>query len=217
MRQIITGVSIVCVVVALLHGCKEESDVPKQAGIVEIGERLYDEEETVRSHANYQLREERNGLVRILMKAITELSEKPDNSYDSPLHLTIKTLGEWRVEDAVPLLAEIVDYQLDGATMPVGKLLPAYAYFPAAESLRKIGGVYVRKSVIKRLHTEEVAKVVRLCVWVLFEAYGEDVARLMLEAEEARTEDPAVRARLAAAKKLVGEGHRLLSHPELRP
>ncbi|MHC4337646.1 MAG: hypothetical protein ACYSTG_06815 [Planctomycetota bacterium] len=216
MRRIMVGVSILCVVGGLLHGCKEKSDVPKQAGIAEIGERLYDKEETVRSHANYQLREKRNDLVRILMKAITELSKKPDNSYDSPLHLTIKTLGEWRVEDAVPLLAEMVDYQLDRATMPVGKKLPASAYYPAVDALRRIDGVYVRKLVIKRLHTEEDAKVVRLCVWVLFEAYGEDVARLMLQAEEARTEDPALRARLAAAKKLVGEGHRLLSHPELR-
>ncbi len=148
------------------------------------------------------------------MNKLRELSKNTDTSYQSPLHLTVQALGEWRVEDAVPLLAKIVEYQIDQFAVPVGDKLPAYAYYPAADALRKIGGAYVHKLIVKRLCAEEDAEVVRICVWVLFEAYGEDVAKLLLEAEETRTEDPAIRERLTAAKKLLTEGPAILRRPK---
>lgn len=214
MKQFVTYVAILGITAVFFCSCRQKKEVPERTSIAEIGERLYDHDQTVRRHASYQLKEERNSLVHVLMNKLRELSKTTDTSYQSALHLTVQALGEWRVEDAVPLLAKMVDYQIDRTTMTGWDKLPTYAYYPAADALRKIGGEYVHKLIVKRLCTEEDAEVVRICVWVLFEAYGEDVAKLLLEAEQARTEDPAIRERLAAAKKLLTEGPAILRRPK---
>ena len=172
MRQVISGVSILCVFAMLFQGCKGEKHVAKAPSLAEMLAQLCDEEYTVRADARYKLREERNNLTRVLMDKLSRLSKTRDTDYEGPLHLTVEALGTWRIEGAVPVLVEMVDYQLDRATMPVGKKLPAYAYYPVAGALRTIGGVYVQRVIVKRLCAEDDAKVVRICVWVLFEAYG---------------------------------------------
>ena len=216
MRPYILYAGILFVLVGF--GCNQEKDsgVGKTRRIAEVVDQLYQEEVSVRSAARYELREERAEVLRVLTNRLRELSTKLDASYESSLHLTVEAVGDWRAEGAVPVLAEVVVYELDESTMPVGKLLPICAYYPAADALRKIGGVYVHRLMVQRLEKEKDPKVVRLCVWVLYEAYGENVARLMLEAAEARTQDSGVRERLAAAKKLVAEGPRLLTRPEVR-
>jgi hypothetical protein len=173
-------------------------------------DKLTDSKKNARTFAAQELLETRKKLSSDLAAKLTQLSKKPDNSWQSPLHLVIQVIGLYNVEEAITSLAKMIDYQIDKSTVPAGDKLPAYAYFPASDALRRIGGLYVAKNMIARLSTENNEKVTQLCVWVLFKAYGKEIAALILQDALSAAADNAVRDRLRKAKDLIAKGDRLL-------
>jgi len=181
---------------------------------MEIVEKIYDKDKEVRSNESYNLRMEREKLGIYLTDKLKALSKSQDNSFGSPLHLTIEAVGEWRIEDGVYFLLQKIDYIINSSTVPSFKILPHYAYYPAADALRKIGGIQVRKAVVERLTKETNPDTVRICVWVLYEGYGEDVAGFLLDNEANKTQNIEIKERLLKAKEILKDGPAILKRPE---
>jgi len=178
--------------------------------------RLEDKESAARMSAREQLRVIRKTMKDNHIAKLKNLSQKPDNSYGSPLHLTIQSIGEWRIKSGVvSSLVDMIDYELDKSTLPKGKKYTVAVLFPGAFALSKIADKYVGRTIIARLQTELNKRTIRICVWTLFETYGEDVAAFMLEKEESNERNnDAVKQRMKTAKELVANGGRLIVFDE---
>jgi hypothetical protein len=176
--------------------------------------KLEDKDYDARMAARWDLATIRGTLAENLVARLRNLSNRPDKSYGSPLHLTIQTIGEWRIAHAASTLTNIIDYELDKSTIPEGKMISLRSHFPSALALVEIGGPNVRQAILQRLRTEDNEKATRICVWTLLNAYGEDVATFILEKEETNAKDDAVKKRMKAAKELVAEGEHLIFFDE---
>jgi hypothetical protein len=129
-----------------------------------------------------------------------------DRSFGSASHLATQVLGQWRVEEAIPALAESIDYRLDPASMPAGKKSSPWALHPAADALRQIGGPTVRAAMLNGIQADADENRVRLYAWVLRAIEGPEAARIHLEVAGTAATAPEVQRRLRRAVELVEAG-----------
>lgn len=105
---------------------------------------------------------------------------KGDDAYSSPLHCAIQAVSAWHVLDADTLLLPIIDYELDGTSLPVGINVSGDDFFPAAGALVELR--VDTKKVLDAIEACRNMRQLRLLTWVLLHRVGTaDETKLVLE------------------------------------
>lgn len=192
----------------------QSSIAQQEAEMADLPERMLSATKNSRHNAADQLSDYRTTIVDALVENLKTLSAQPERGFGSAFHLTIVATGQWRVAEAAPILVQVVDFQLDPSTFPVGARRPISAYYPAANALAQIGGLEVVEVVFERLQQEAGEEVVRACAWVLKETLG---AELAIEAINLKQKDGGnVHAQnLDQARKYIQGGGAILILPDL--
>lgn len=114
----------------------------------------------------------------VLMEAASK--HKGDDAYSSPLHCAIQAAAAWRVVNTDTLLLSIIDYELDGTSLPAGIDVSGDYFFPAASALVRLR-VDTRK-VLKAIEVCKNDRELHLLTWVLLQRVGDaDETKLVLE------------------------------------
>jgi hypothetical protein len=129
-----------------------------------------------------ELQKSRQAIISPLLSSLERLHLEKDRDFGCPLHVTIAALGAYRAEEAIPLLAGLLDFQLRRGSMPGGGFSANESYYPAADALARIGGKAVADAMIDRLGRAGVGdRTIGLCTWVLQKSVGPDAAIAMLQ------------------------------------
>lgn len=135
-----------------------------------------------------------------------------EETFEGETHLVLRLIAQWRVDESLTKLTEIVTFKLDAATFPAGiKVAPA-AYYPAASAVAEIGGQRAITSMLDKIEKSDEDKDIRICTWVLYKILGEDLAKAGMEqrAESAPAKD--IEDRFLHAASLVNKGESLLPY-----
>lgn len=95
--------------------------------------------------------------------------------------LAIQVLGTYGSEFVVPDLVNHIKFQVDPKTFRVGASRTVISLYPVASALSQIGGISVRRNVLQKLYRTEDEGELRLCVWVLNETEGANVAEFIVD------------------------------------
>jgi len=110
---------------------------------------------------------------------LARIHHKDDVSYLSPLHIAISAISAWRILAAENSLFELIDYQLNTRTLPVGMCMDEAYAFPAAGALVDLR-VDCNK-VIRVISATSSKKRQLVLAWILQKRMGSrEVARAML-------------------------------------
>lgn len=146
-------------------------------------------------------------LIRLAGQEVQRLYPDDDPRSDFPWpwrdakHLAILLLGDLRAVEAVPILLENLEYKNYKDLKDIVQWrynLPEATWYPAAESLSKIGMPAVEPTIKKLVSYEPNSMGSRICRWILKEILGVKLARYRLEIEIEQTKDPVVKERLTA-------------------
>ena len=139
-------------------------------------------------------------------------TSKKDIAYHSRLHLLAMIAGEWRFTNAVGELSEGIKLRLAQKDFPEFQApRPGRAYYPLASALAKIGDRNVMRHMLRLVRDEKSGQREReLAVWVLFDAFGGEAARAILENATERADEKQIRQHLSEATELIKEGDQLL-------
>ena len=147
-------------------------------------------------------------LLKTLEEAKAEF--RADRRYHSPLHSAILAVDAWQVTGAEDTLLTMVDYELDGSSLPLGINVSGDYFFPAARTL-----VHLRVDMAKverALGAAEDPKTLRILTWVLLER-GKDVERTKMALADASSKSHG-----ATEKRNINNALELLNNPsELLP
>jgi len=157
----------------------------------------------VRVNAKLQLTEMRQQIFNDLSKIV---AESPNRAWGGPAHLAIEQLGAWRFREAIPLLIANVDWALDKKTLPRGKMFPTIAFYPATIALAQIGGRTVRGPVIEAAANTDDGWKLRLLGWILSEADGPEIAKMVLSRRLEGVTDKVMKARLEKLQGYAAQG-----------
>lgn len=190
-----------------LYGHKaNEQEAANVPAPVEVQNLLADPLED-RLRAVEALERERQRIASALVGNVRRLSRNPSRSVQGRFNMHLVAIGRLRTEEAIPVLAPMIDFHLDPEQFPVGVFAPMF--YPVAETLVDIGGRDVAAAVIDLM--SEPADSHRLFVsgWVLQEVLGRQAAKAaVVQAMQGATISPRYRDNLASLEKL-------LSHEEL--
>jgi hypothetical protein len=135
-----------------------------------------------------------------LIASLKQLTKSPDREALGPFHVSVVLAGRLRINEAVPLLVPLLDFELDSETLPVG--IFAAMHFPVAQTLVEIGGRPVLDSVLQDLSRRIPKERLILDAWILQELLGRESARAVLDAAAAGVGD-AHRANLHIASQIL--------------
>jgi hypothetical protein len=138
-------------------------------------------DQDVRARSVRQIRTVRANVGNELVAQIEAGLRDPDLQYASSLHFAVIAAGDWRIEEAVPILIEHIDFALDPESFPIGARFPVSAYYPMASALCRIQGTAVSSNVLELLSQPVEGTKLRSAVWVLSESLGRDRAKLALD------------------------------------
>jgi hypothetical protein len=172
-----------------------------EESMVEVLEQFKNESSTIRQRALLDLNERRRKFSESLVKMISN-SDTIDKKFGSPLHCLILISGNWAVSEATQALIEKIDYQLGRSSFPSGDKHPAYAYFPAAEALVKIGNADVFNRLLARLNSED-HKRVKIIIWTLCKSHGNNLTVMAIDKKIVDTKDEKKIERYQHARELV--------------
>lgn len=108
------------------------------------------------------------------MRLAEEMGNVGDRRYYSPIHSAIIAVSQWRVVEAEDSLFEIVDYEIEKTTIPVGASWTSSSLYPAAAALVNLR-VDSRK-VIRSISAADKRKQRLLLAWVLETRVGSRAA-----------------------------------------
>jgi len=111
-------------------------------------------------------------------------NHRNEQTYRSPLHCAIQSVGVWRVYEAEDMLLTLIDYELDTTQLSMGPEMVEGGSFPAAVAL-----VRVKVDITKILDAIKLAKSMRevqVLTWILSRCLGTTGnAKAFLESEAA--------------------------------
>lgn len=127
---------------------------------------------------------------------------KDDASYSSPLHIAISAINSWKILPAENSLLELVDYQLDANTFPVGVCMSEAYVFPAADAL-----VNLRvdcDKVIRSISATSSKRRQFVLAWLLIQRVGDCVtAQTMLSSAGKKFHGVSERKNIQATIKIL--------------
>ncbi len=155
-----------------------------------------------REQAAEDIRNDRSTLIKKLIQLAGEKVEPLPNEgfeiviypwHDSK-HLSMLLLGDLHADEAVPVLLKNLEYK--NPRSEFGGYMGSGGWYPAAESLSKIG-IKAVDPVIKKLTSYDPnSKGSNLCCWILKEILGDKLARYKLQLTIEETKDENVKKKL---------------------
>jgi hypothetical protein len=168
---------IVLTLVAFFSFCAAASDT----GLTRFVDGLANENKAIRETALAQLSQMRVEFGKKMVALLDKARAIDDHAYGGFMHCAIVTSGNWSLTETVPMLVDVIDFELVKGSFPSGDKLPISAYFPATEALIKIGGIDVMNRLVSRIaEAEKGGKTVKACLWTLCQLAGEKMARSLI-------------------------------------
>ena len=90
---------------------------------------------------------------------------RQDNTWCSPLHLSIRAVGCWHVRSAMDDLLKIIDYKLDPRSIPVGSSMMEDYLHPVLRILIQLG--IEQETTIRAIVNAETKERIALLLWTL--------------------------------------------------
>ena len=90
---------------------------------------------------------------------------RQDNTWCSPLHLSIRAVGCWHIRSATDDLLKIIDYKLDPRSIPVGGDMMEDYLHPVLRILIQLG--IERETTIRAIANAETKERIGLLLWIL--------------------------------------------------
>lgn len=137
-------------------------------------------QQKVRQEAFEMLGNTRVQVINASLSNLAQLLKQPDRSWEGPLHLTIATVGAWRITEGADLLVPVINLKIAPSLRP-GITLSMQGLYPAARSLAQIGGPRVVQLIFNRLVLRVDDETLRCCTWVLREVLGAEVAKVVVQ------------------------------------
>lgn len=134
---------------------------------------------------------------QIILNLIEILRRRDVNrTFEGPLHLTIKALGELKATEAIPDMLPYFTFVPEAYR--VEESIPTQWYYPTARAFVKIGEPVIKymESIIAAEDQSDEAK--RLAAWVIKEVMGKKIAIEKIQ----RFEQQHVSSRLGSGEKL---------------
>lgn len=127
-------------------------------------------------------------------------------TYGGEQHRAFRLIGEWRIEEAIPQLADNIALVLDPASVPSGIKLAPWALYPAVAALREISGPTVRAAMLQKIQEPGDEALLPLYAFVLAEVEGDEAAQIHLSLAAKKVGDEAAAARCERASQLIAGG-----------
>lgn len=173
---LVLSIAFICAFALPQPGRKPENT---NSGGSLLSERQKDRERAL-EELTRQCSDGRRELAIVLNKAARE--HRDNDRYMSPLHVAILAVESCHVFKAENALLSIVDYELDGRSLPDGLDVSGDYFFPAAGALVHLR-VDSKQVVDAMVVTAKTDRQLQLLTWVLFRRAGSaDEARRILHA-----------------------------------
>ena len=169
------AVCVTAVVSVQLQGEQDPKDRPKATDVASPVDRITSSDAAARVVAAQELREKRTSLIKCLL-VIAEKQIKAGELHSSK-ELAIELLGEFRAEEAVPLLVSEIEFE---APVKILGDLDVAAAYPAARALAKVG-IPAVEEIVRRLEGPASEKRMKLFATVFRLVDGDDIAVLRAE------------------------------------
>jgi hypothetical protein len=149
---------------------------------------------------------------------------KDADRFGRPYINTIRLLGELRGIDAQGRLFDIIDFQIDPASVPLHRPQDI-EYYPAAFALGQIGGKRVIDTVWRKLILPTSDNHLRLYTWILQYNLGQDIAlavveqKLTLENENLKAKDQTIsnlKTNLESMKTILEKEEEIITKPKTK-
>jgi hypothetical protein len=165
-------------------------------------EGLIAKENTQRIVTLGELKREYSAMAGRLRSTLSQAVQKSRNNsgYHSPVHCAVLAVAGWRVGEAENELLQIVDYEIDVQSVPVGTDLKGEELFPAASALVELRSD--RGRVLNAIATADNMRKVELLTWVLMRR-AESSQEAALWLGQAQKEYPNNRNIVASAAMLT--------------
>lgn len=128
-----------------------------------------------------------------------------NNTFFSPLHVAIISVGIWKISDAEDTLLDIIDYTINPASLPVGINVSGDFFYP---TIRVLVDLRVNNDkVISAIANARANKQIYLLTWVLNERQGDNFPKtitLLTNASE-KYNKQTEKGNLATAIKLLNK------------
>lgn len=135
----------------------------------------------IRRKALYEITSLKKKVGKRLTADLPKLLAHPHQDYDGPLHVTLKAIEAWNVQEAVDPLSSFITLQLNPLSFPVGELPTSSAFYPVASTIAEIGGAKAVKNIFHRLSYKSDDRYILIAGWVLQRIEGREVAQIIVE------------------------------------
>lgn len=156
--------------------------------------------------AAHEITELRRKLEETLVKTLSSADAPLDPKYEGAHHLIVRTLGQWRLTRAVPILAKSITFRVNP---PEWTKVGRSALYPAAQALAAIGDRVVIQSMTDLIEKTDDRDVQHLSTWVIWRMCGRELGEVILGAE-AKKADGKAQQRIGAAMALLAKGDDIL-------
>ena len=113
---------------------------------------------------------------------LENLKKNPDCSVGGSFEMTLRVVSAMNIRDALDSVGDMIDFQLDPATMPVGGFGAADEYYPVARTVIDLkDGPKTTDLVLTRFGSNASESTLRVYTYVLKGVIGTKVARFVLQ------------------------------------
>jgi len=159
------------------------ADAPGAVAEADIQPCLEKIRSTVASLGSDQAQERREAYKRLgilratvcdeLLSSLKSQKGRYDYSFGGKTEQVITAIGFNRFPQAIPILADMISFELDWkSTLPQALHRAPIQFYPAAQALDRIGGDRVIEAMLAKIRTTSEDKTLKLCTWVLDRQLG---------------------------------------------
>jgi hypothetical protein len=196
---------------------QEQWEVIKSAQFEGIVRGIFDEAQQTRSRATSQMRVIPGWIRNELRSKLAEPSFWANRGAEGSSVLALGVIGQWRLAEFAPTLAQHITFEVDRATLRAGASYTPSFFYPAASALVEIGGKETRQAVLQKLGNTKEEKERRLCLWVLIQNEGAEWTEILLTTTIQNMQNEGRTKNLQEALQLLRTEKNLLPVSHLAP
>ncbi len=144
------------------------------------------------SHSEYKLYEssreingEQDRIQYRVLQTLKALQKDPvgnPHAFDQPFDTVLRLIGNMRIKGAIPKLVNLIDFELDPATIPLIRDPRGFEFYPGAQAFAGVADKNDIDSLFRRLErSPSDEKHLRIYAWILTEVHGLRLARWEVE------------------------------------
>ena len=208
--------TILCVILCgsscgFSEGAEEAS--LSQSFLLEQFGKLENREFATRISALESIEKSREETSSFLIEKLKRADKKREISFLDTTYLTVASVAEYRIVEAVPLLVERLNVRIAPSTMGAGINYTPDSFYPFAGTLVAVGGKQLVSLILNKIGESDDEELIRLCAWVLSEHLGRTVAVFVVEEHLESIEGESVESRYNKVKELLEAEELILRNP----